>query len=138
MNIRQSSPEAPVKGLLSRPTGIIVSIPRIFIEEVGKPYVERAFEAHLSKYDGTVFYWKIANRPRFDVLHCYIVFKNLIRWRCNIAGFSQGGPMTFWGLHGERTVEARAWMILSAPVVRAPLEIPMRGFRGFRYTDSLW
>lgn len=123
---------------MAQPTGIIVNTPKIFIAEVGDNYLPMWFDGPMPDRGG-MFYWKLSNRPRIDILHCYIVYNGFIRWRCNIAEFLPGQTMYFFsGPCGEREVTGRAWMILTAPVIKAPQEIPMRGFRGFRYTEGFW
>lgn len=123
-----------------RPTGIIVTFPRVFFEEVSRVKFVREFLAmNNSDYEGC-WLCKVPAIPKLEVLHCYIIINNRIRYRANIAGFEQGGPQEFDGrLSGKRRVHtAKAWMQLTGPVVKAPYRMEMRGFQGFRYTQDLW
>ena len=90
----------------------------------------------MSINDGeTCWYAKVGQVPKRDVLYCYVIIGNRVRYRANIVGFEPGGELTF---SDGRSATAKVWMVLGAPVVRAPHRIEMRGFQGFRYTDLLW
>ena len=90
----------------------------------------------MSINDGeTCWYAKVNAVPKQEVLYCYIIIDNRVRYRANIVGFEQGCEMTF---DDGRTATAKKWMILGAPVVKAPHKIEMTGFQGFRYTRLLW
>lgn len=125
---------------MNRPIGIIVTFPRVFFEEVSTASFVREFLGmNNPDYEG---YWlcKIGSIPRQEVLYCYIIINNRIRYRANIAGFEPGGPQQFDGrLSGKPRIHtAKAWMQLTGPIVKAPYRMEKRGFQGFRYTEELW
>jgi len=117
-----------------RPTSIIKTFSRTLVWfEISVWDFIRQFEG---LNDGeSIWNAAIGSLPKYDVLNCYIVIDGKIRYRARIAGFECGGERTF--IDG-RTCSARNWMLLCAPVEKAPRDIPMRGFQGFRYTEELW
>src|SRR5436305_1254367 len=102
--------------MTDRPCAIIVTFPRVFFREMSPRRFVREFLAMNTEDD---WHWqcKIGNRARIEVVYCYIVIGNRIRYRANIAGFEPGGEREF---DDGRKATARAWMILTAPVVKAP------------------
>jgi hypothetical protein len=84
------------------------------------------------------FFMSLAGKPRYDVLHCYLLIAGLLRFRLNIAAIVEGGTMTFRDRPIPQTWTARYWMILTAPVAEPKERMLMRGFQGFRYTDELF
>ena len=82
-------------------------------------------------------YVALAQRPKVDVLHLYILVGGSIVCRMNVAGYTDldGEALDCWD--GERRF-SKWWAICSAPVSYPPHEIKMRGFQGFRYTEGLW
>lgn len=117
-----------------RPVAIITTFPRVFFLEKSPREFVREF---LAMNDDGEIYWqcKMGNAPKIEVVYCYIVINNRIRYRANIAGFEPGGKRYF----GDgRSATARAWMILTGPVVKAPHRIERRGFQGFRYSDFIF
>lgn len=117
---------------IERPSAIIVTFPRIFFREVSLRQFVREF-CQMSESD--VWFCKFAAIPRCEVIHCYIVIENRVRYRANLVGFDPGGEMIF---ADGRTATARAWMLLCGPIVKAPYRISMRGFQGFRYSQLLF
>ena len=113
---------------------IITTFPRKFFLEMSPRQFVRAFFA---MNDDDSIYWqcKFGAPPTRDVVYCYIVAENRIRYRANIAGFEPGGLRVF----GDgRSATARSWMILTAPVIKAPYRIERRGFQGFRYSGIIF
>jgi len=119
--------------MTDRPQAIIVTFPRVFFREVSRLQFVRQF-CGMNRDDS---YWicKMGNVPRIEVPYCYIVIDNRIRYRANIAGFERGGEREF---DDGRKATARAWMILTAPVIKAPGRIERLGFQGFRYSDLIF
>ena len=125
-----------------RPTGIIRTLPMDHTF-TGEKIIRRVlYRKLLTSFKGInenpdERFWLLAlpTIPRIEVLHCYLIFDGRIRWRLNVAGYE--GPGTKERLDGK-TISARAWAILTAPVVKPPIQIAMKGFRGFRYTETLW
>jgi hypothetical protein len=68
----------------------------------------------MSVNDGkTAWYSKVIGKPKHEVLYCYIIIGNRVRYRANIVSFESGGEVTF---SDGRSATARVWMMLGAPV----------------------
>lgn len=68
--------------------------------------------------------------------YCYIIAENKILYRAMIGMFKDGGHYDFDD--GRFWVFSKKVMVLTAPIIKAPEEIHMRGFQGFRYVDQLF
>jgi hypothetical protein len=119
-----------------QPTGIIKSMPHDFIfEEYGaKRFIDHFFYRP-NQSDNCYFIFSLLGMPKYDVLHFYLLVDKRIRFRANIISFEGESTKNFGG---GRVIHGRAWVNVGAPVVRAPFPIPMTGFRGFRYTPTLF
>jgi hypothetical protein len=80
-------------------------------------------------------YFSLTGKPRFDVLHFYLVVGGQVKARFNIAGYSDELTLDCWD---GKTRTAKCWAICTGPVSRPPEPIKMKGFQGFRYTEELW
>lgn len=74
-------------------------------------------------------------RPKTKVLYLYVAFDGHIQFRVNIMDYRAGDGKT--NLYGG-SFFAKVWAICTGPMMFPPRPIPMRGFRGFRYTEELW
>ena len=84
----------------------------------------------------TITYWmRQGAKPKHEVQYVYLVIGNKVRFRANLVCYD--GPCEVRFRRGN-TMFARAWIVLTGPVVRPPHDIPMKGFRGFRYTKELF
>lgn len=118
---------------MERPVAIITTFPRVFFREVSPREFVRSFLG--MNTEDTYWICKMGNVPRFDVAYCYIIAGNRIRYRANVGGFEGAGTRDF----GDGRIQyARAWMILTAPVIKAPYRIERRGFQGFRYSEFIF
>jgi hypothetical protein len=121
-----------------KPTGIIKCLPEKWLNEVGgETYLTRTFD-RIAQDPNSWFYMSLAGKPRFEVLHCYLLINGYLRFRLNIAEYAKGGTLTFRDRPIPQTWSAKHWMILTAPVVKPKAPIRMKGFQGFRYTRSLF
>lgn len=119
-------------------TGIIKVLPRRWYEEVGgEPYLRRTFGENIP-HRGGLFFMSLPGKPKYDVLHFYLLINGLVRYRLNIAEILPGGTMTFRDRPVPQTWTAKYWAVLTAPVVEPAASMPMRGFQGFRYTEELF
>ena len=77
------------------------------------------------------WYNAISLIPKQKVVYCYIVFDGKVQLRANIAGFLKKGEKG--NLLGNRNC-----CLLTGPVIKAPMKIEQKGFRGFRYCKQLF
>jgi hypothetical protein len=118
-----------------RPTGIIRTLPgEAKTYEFAKDRMMRSYNA-LEKGLIPAIYVALAQRPKVEVLHIYMLVGGQIICRMNLAAWRENWTLECWdGV--ERY--ARFWAVCSAPVSYPPEPIKMRGFQGFRYTTELW
>lgn len=124
--------------MIEQPTGIIKCLPASWLKEKGgEAYLTRTFDENIAKRGGT-FWMSFSTIPKLDVLHCYLLIAGRIRYRLNIVSREPGSTMRFTDQKPTKLWTAKHWVVLGAPVVKPPEEMPMRGFQGFRYTGGLW
>lgn len=116
-----------------RIVAIIKTFPVVFFRELSLREFVRQWRS--INQDGSCWVCPMPAVPRQEVLYCYIVIGNRIRYRCNISHFEPGGERIF---SDGRRFTAKAWMVLTAPVVKPPHKIKKRGFQGFRYSEFLF
>lgn len=92
-----------------------------------------------------IWHQTISGFPQYEILYCYLVFNGKVQYRCNIISYDEGTKeFTDPRPKGETidvvryTLKDKKWILLGAPVEKAPIEIPMTGFQGFRYSKLLW
>lgn len=126
-----------------RPTGILRTLPYFGASDASEAGRREAYKKMLGAFKrleagGAGIWIAMANKPKHDVLHCYIVVGNQVRVRANIAGYSAGNNLQFECWDGELR-RANFWAVLTSPVSWPPEPIKIRGFQGFRYvTVPLW
>jgi hypothetical protein len=103
---------------------VIVTIPKRRLAEVA------AEEEQVKKWlaegeNGVVYWWALARPPRKleDGDRCYFVWDGAIRAWHEV-------------LYVEEDYDGRAKLILD-PVIHSIEPVPMKGFRGFRYTERI-
>lgn len=80
-------------------------------------------------------YIAMAQLPKTEVLHMYLLIEGQIRVRLNIVEYIAGTEEICW----DSTIrQPKWWAVCSGPVAKPPQEIKRRGFQGFRYTEELW
>lgn len=139
-----------------RPEGIIITFPVQFLYDLGEGYVKdskgrdlydkedcilrgfkecmRQLEDMRNNPDEQIWYHSIGSKPTREVLFVYITILGKVRYRANVAGWEPGGPKQF---SNGRKREGKHWLILS-DFFKAPEEIELKGFQGFRYTQKLF
>lgn len=118
------------------PEGIIITISAGMLKEKGYRNWLRNFLDAMDKHDQDWTYWmRQGAKPKRDILYVYLCIGGKIRFRAFYGG--SDGPSEKEFSDGKKLF-ARAWVILSGPLERAPYTIPMKGFRGFRYTEKLF
>lgn len=125
---------------ISRPTGIIRTLP------YGPKHTEQAMRAayekmmrgleRLNRLDSAHVLIGMQQKPKTEVLHCYILVEGHIIGRAHIASYETDIPaVQCWD---GSTRRHKYWAVLTAPFEPATELIRMRGFQGFRYTGDLW
>ena len=121
---------------LDQYTGIIKTMPHKFVfEEYGAVQFMEDFFYRPNADARSCFLFTMPGIPKFEILHFYLLVDGRIRFRANIVEFR--GPATSH-FSNHRSIAGKAWVLVGAPVVRAPFKLEMKGFRGFRYTGDLW
>ncbi len=94
----------------------------------------RGFLEAMSKDDWT--YWmRQGAKPKYPILWVYLCIGNKVKYRANFVMTEGPREMTF--SNGDKMF-AKVWIVMCGPVVKAPGDFPMKGFRGFRYTEKLF
>lgn len=126
------------------PEGILITWSHNMMTRGGKVTPEafrRYFEKVMANEDQT-WLQKCKNEPRHPVAYVYIIIANKVEYRLFYAGFEKGAIVLnkpIGEAPGDEEVEVD-WnrLVLTGPVQKAPHEIVMRGFQGFRYTHKLF
>ena len=80
-------------------------------------------------------YIAMAQLPKIDVLHMYLLIEGKIRVRMNIVEYVPGTAAICW----DSTIrQPKYWAVCGLPLERPPEPILRKGFQGFRYTQDLW
>jgi hypothetical protein len=121
--------------------GIMLTLPKQFFWDRGWTYKEfkKYFERVMAKED-TVWNFRLTNLPKQEVAYVYIVFDGFIQYRLNLVMYERNKSKYFTDSPEKllRSFENANWVILSGPAVKAPYEMPQKGFQGFRYTTKLF
>jgi len=124
-----------------QPDGILITLAQGNIDDLGgiKP-IERFWES-MNNIDDRYWEHGLANKPIHEVLYCYMVYGGYVQYRFNIAVITGRAIKNFRNNTkggGFRSIKRKAWMTLTAPVIKAPPGIVRKGFQGFRYTPILF
>lgn len=123
------------------PDAIIITMPIAFFNDRGMTYGEfcKVFERYLKKETGTWNFVK-KNLPTQAVAFCYIVFDGFVQYRTNVVQYQRNTTKHFTDAPDGKTrsFENKNWIILSGPAIKAPIDIPMKGFQGHRYSKLLF
>jgi hypothetical protein len=107
--------------LVEPPDGIIITISAGMLKEKGYRNWLRNFMNAMGN-EGWTYWMRQGAKPKHEILYVYLCIGNRVRYRANFVGTE--GPCE--------------WIILCGPVVKAPADYPMKGFRGFRYTQKIF
>ncbi len=99
---------------------------RRFYEQMGN---------YTSHSENDCFYHFIGTVPVHPVTTVFVCFNGFVQYKAIIVEFLRNQPVM---LPTYQHPEPRNWMITTGPVVKAPHDIPQKGFRGFRYTKMLF
>lgn len=120
--------------MIAQPDGIIITISQGMIKEKGYKNWLANFLYAMSQDDIT--YWmRQGAKPTKDILYVYLCIGGRVRFRANYV--MAEGPC--WKHFNEGIdMYAKAWIVMAGPLERPSSPIPMKGFRGFRYTEKLF
>lgn len=93
-----------------------------------------AMEQHEGK-NPWVYWMRLGNQPKKDFSYIYLCIGGKIRFRTYNGGIRGEMSPTF---ASGRSMYGKAWVLLSGPVERPRQPFPMKGFRGYRYTEKLF
>lgn len=123
-----------------RPEGIIRTLP------YGPGHDEEAMRAAFRKMRRSLTRLNVSDKaqvligmqqkPKLEVLHCYILVEGRVIGRARIASYEEGVPSVRCFDGSSRT--HKYWAVLTGPYEPAPAAVKRRGFQGFRYTLDLW
>jgi hypothetical protein len=124
-----------------KPVGILKTMSAKFFEEYpgGEEEFRRSFEL-MDSDDKQTWHLLIGAIPKIDVEFCYVTFGGKIQYRATILQYRKvsGGKVVFTDGGKERHLRARYLIQLCGPVIKAPTDMPKKGFQGFRYTDFIF
>lgn len=125
-----------MKKHIEPPIGIIITHPLAFFKEYSlRKYLKE--HERMNTDDTCVWYRVMKNLPTQDFLYIYSIYNGKVQHRTNFGGFIRNQTMTFPRPEGgSRTFENANALILTGPYVKAPFDIPMKGFQGFRYVTK--
>jgi hypothetical protein len=118
------------------PTGIIRTLPSLYTDPKNPGYrgLQRSV-ARCERDESAYFYIALAQQPKHQIIHLYLLVGNQITHRFNVVGYAPGFEANCW----DKTIRnPKLWVICTGPVSRPPEPIRRRGFQGFRYTEDLW
>lgn len=120
----------------NRPTGIIRTLPTLYGNErnIALRKYTRSVTA-LERGEIEAIYVALAQVPRIEILHVYLLIDGEIQVRLNLAGYVPGDARACWD---DTIRRPKIWAMCTGPVSRPPVVIKRRGFQGFRYTHDLW
>jgi hypothetical protein len=121
---------------MDRPEAILITFPLSMVKEGGGYKAFLSTLEELNQVEGSCWLNKCRNKPKHDVLYVYGVIGGKVRCRFVYAGYGTG-PVDVIRANGTRDTVSWSRLILTGPVVMAPIPIDQRGFQGFRYTDKL-
>jgi len=121
--------------------GIIVTHPRSFFENAKRDFdTYMRYMERMNTSDDKQWYRVMKNLPSQEFIYIYTVYDNKVIHRTNLVETWRNKDMSFPRAEGGvATFENCNGIVLGPPFVKAPFEIEMKGFQGFRYvTKELW
>lgn len=122
---------------MERPEGIIITISAGMLKEKGVRNWLKNFLQAMAQEDW-LYYFRQGTIPRYadHLMYVYLCIGNKIRYRINFV--EAIGSRSFTFDNEEGSIYGKAWIVTCGPVVKAPHDIPRKGFRGFRYTQTIF
>lgn len=127
-----------MKTVQSKPDAIIVTMPARFFEEYGMKNFLQDIE-NMNTIDGYIWYRVCKNLPKIQTQYCYWIIGGKIKYRMDLLRLERGHNYSFSRPNGgHREFNNSNAVVLIGPVIKAPHDIPMKGFQGFRYTELIF
>jgi hypothetical protein len=123
--------------LIEPPIGILLTMPRKWFEETGhtpKSCLQHMMFCLNSQENGEWLFLK-TSLPTQDFQYVYIVFDGKVQLRANLSTLERNTSYHWCDTPDgkERVFENKNWIVLCGPAIKAPYDIPMKGFQGHRY-----
>lgn len=122
--------------------GIVITMGKDMIIQNGGPLAFCKMLEHWTTQQaadsGNLWLHKSKNQPQQDIARVYVIMEGRIYCRLFYGGYQTGARRI---LRATGQTDAITWprMLLSGPMEKAPHDIPMKGFQGFRYIyNDLW
>lgn len=122
-----------------QPEGIVVTFGKEMIEQQG------GLKCFLKSFENTMKdpdedrYWmhKCKNKPVHDVTYIYIIVHGRIYYRCQFGGHFHFDTIGY-SADGKQKVIDWPGIVITGPMIKAPIKIKRKGFQGFRYCTKLF
>jgi hypothetical protein len=130
-----------MKHFAEPPEAIILTMPVAWFRDRNMSYADfcKDFEATMAEEDN---YWNFlkSNLPTQDVAYVYLVFDGFVQYRANFVCYERNVAKAFDDAPDGivREFPPSNWILFSGPVIKAPFDIPMKGFQGHRYSKMLF
>lgn len=104
----------------------------------GRPAIIKALERTNDSDDNLWMQFCGSGVPARQVEFCYLVWDGKVQYRLNVLEYksNQSGKFADGGV--VRSFKNRNMVVMQGPAIKAPYDIPMKGFQGFRYTEFLF
>ena len=76
--------------------------------------------------------------PAKEVEFCYLVWDGKVQYRLSVVEYQKKITGKFADGGVVRSFKNRNLVIMSGPCIKAPYNIPQKGFQGIRYTEFLF
>lgn len=124
---------------MERPEAIIITMSALNVKEWGGcEQLNRFFSIHYGTANDRTFWYRLGRSlPRFqNLLYIYLVFANRIQWRFNLVSFEHTDGVMLYNPHKGDHLCTGNHVIMTGPAVK--MDIPFKGFQGFRYTPVIY
>lgn len=123
------------------PEAIVLTMPKAFFED--RKMTTKEFKAMFERYmrrDDAIWNFRLTNLPTKDIAWVYLVFDGLIQYECNFVQYERNKAKEFDDApDGKvRKFAETNWVLFTGPAIKAPYEMPQKGFQGFRYALKLF
>jgi len=116
-----------------KPDGIVITWPPSMWYHPW-PVVQRAFESTMKE---GVWPHRVKNPPKHEIHYVYIIIDGKVVYRCNYLEFVLRSR-EYELATGGTFLANYPHILLTGPLVKAPREILLPGFQGFRYCTELF